>query len=200
MNPHRQSVFSILWGLLAGMVLAIPVTYGLVRWQSENRGVEVNQWRVSFDTGNFGNNYLLRAAIAVYSLGNAIPQEALFFHAFKDGSGTTLSGKQRYRISFPDGQYPPVGAFWSFTAYDAKDSFLVKNPLARYSISDRTPGVVTGPDGSLTFYFQNKAPVGMESNWLPVPEGEFTITLRTYIPQKELLNLEWKVPPIERIE
>jgi len=200
MTNSKKKYTSIALGLLLGLVLSIPLGYISIKWQSENRGVEINNWRVSFGTGNFGHNYLLRAAIAVYSLGNAIPEEALFFHAFKDGNGNKLSGKHRYKITFQRGHFPPVGAFWSFTAYDAKDSYLVHNSIGRYSISDRTPGVIFNHDGSMTFYFQHENPQVYASNWLPAPEGEFTITLRTYMPKKELLNLEWKVPPIERVE
>lgn len=185
-------------GLLLGLVVGAALAYGLIRWQSENRGVEVNGWRVSMGTGNFGNDYLLRAAIAVYSLGNAIPEEALFFHAFKDVDGQKLSGQQRYVVRFPQGYAPPVGAFWSLTIYNAADSYLAHNPIQRYSISDRTPGVVKDADGGWTFYLQHQAPAGVEANWLPVPPGDFTVTLRTYMPKPELLNLTWKPPGIAR--
>jgi len=188
----------VLGGLL-GLILSVPMAYGLIKWESVHRGVEVNHWRVSFGTGDYGHRYLLRAAIALYSLGNAIPEEALFFHAFEDNQGRRLNGKYRYRITFAKGQLPPVDAFWSLTAYSASDSFLVPNPMGRYSISTRTPGVQSNADGSLTFDLQVQTPANT-ANWLPVAADDFTITLRTYIPRPELMQLRWVPPAIERVE
>ena len=51
----------------------------------------------------------------------------------------------------------------SITMYGA-DFQLVKNPINRYSIGDRTKGVVRNADGSLDIYIQNAAPAGKESN------------------------------------
>jgi hypothetical protein len=195
-KPHR----SITLGIILGLALSVPLAYGLIKWESVNRGVAVNHWQVSFGTGNFGHHYLLRAAIAAYSLGNAVPEEALFFHAFEDSLGRPLTGEHRYRITFPKDKLPPVNAFWSLTAYNAKDSFLVHNPLQRYSISNRTPGVKANDDGSLTFMLEKQTPQQGAAQWLPLPEDGFTVTLRTYMPKPELTNLQWQPPGIERMD
>jgi hypothetical protein len=58
--------------------------------------------------------------------------------------------------------------------YDVPDYYLVANPLDRYSIGDRTPGLRTSDDGSVTIYMQHDSPgPGKESNWLPAPAGPF---------------------------
>ncbi len=192
---------SVLSGTLLGVVLALPVTYGLIDWKSKNRGMVVNQWRVSFRTGDFGHNYLLRAAIAVHSLGNAIPQEAMFFHGFYYGDGTLLNGENNsYEVVFPADGLPPVDAFWSLTVYDADNGFMVENPIDRYTISSRTEGVTPEPDGSLRFILSAEEPSEGAANWLPVKKGGFTVTLRTYLPRPELMALDWKPPAIQRIE
>jgi len=51
----------------------------------------------------------------------------------------------------------------------------VTAPIERYSISDRTPGLRFGEDGSLTLYIQKESPGGLdlEANWLPSPAGRF---------------------------
>ncbi len=189
----------IILGILVGIILAIPVSMKIVKWKSENRGVIVNNWRVSFRTGNFGDNYLLRAAIAVHSLGNAVPEEAMFFHGFFDHSGEKLHGENSYRIHFNAGELPPVNAFWSVTLYDT-EGFLVENELDRYALSDRNPNLTFNEDGSLDLFVQNREPAeNQKTNWIPAPNDEFTLTLRTYLPQKELLNLQWKIPYIERV-
>jgi hypothetical protein len=186
----------IMAGIAAGIILSVPLSLLIIRWKSENRGIVVNHWRVSMRTGNFGTNYLLRAAIAVHSLGNAIPEEAMFLHGFFDNEGKKLNGRNRYRIRFKADDPPPVDAFWSLTIYD-RDGWLVPNPLGRYSLSDRSRGLVYNKDGSLDILIQHEAPLRDDSNWLPTPEGEFTITLRAYLPKKELRELTWQIPPIE---
>ena len=49
-------------------------------------------------------------------------------------------------------------AFWSITMYDVPDYYLVENAIDRYSIGDRTPGLVHADDGSLTITMQRDAP------------------------------------------
>ena len=63
------------------------------------------------------------------------------------------------------------------------DFQLVKNPINRFSIGDRTPGLTCNPDGSLDIYIQNEPPTGHESNWLPSPpSGLFRLNYRIYLP------------------
>ncbi|RLD82506.1 MAG: hypothetical protein DRJ10_04975 [Bacteroidetes bacterium] len=189
----------IILGIVLGFFIAVPISLRIIKWKSENRGVVVNHWRVSFRTGNFGNNYLLRSAIAVHSLGNAIPEEAMFFHGFFDHEGKKLNGNNQYIIHFEPNELPPVDAFWSVTLYN-EDGYLVDNSINRYSLSDRSDGLQFNEDNSLDLYVQHKAPnEDNQSNWLPSPKTEFTLTLRAYMPKTELLNLEWKIPAITRI-
>ncbi len=189
----------IILGIVLGFFIAVPISLRIIKWKSENRGVVVNHWRVSFRTGNFGNNYLLRSAIAVHSLGNAIPEEAMFFHGFFDHEGKKLNGNNQYIIHFEPNELPPVDAFWSVTLYN-EDGYLVDNSINRYSLSDRSDGLQFNEDNSLDLYVQHKAPnEDKQSNWLPSPKTEFTLTLRAYMPKMELLNLEWEIPAITRI-
>ena len=93
-----------------------------------------------------------------------------------------------------------MNAFWSVTMYDGKTFFMVENPAKRYAIGSGTPGLKTAADGSLTLYIQNASPgAGLESNWLPAPAGPFDIHLRTYVPKKALLDGDYKLPPVERV-
>jgi hypothetical protein len=52
--------------------------------------------------------------------------------------------------------------------YDLPDFYLVANPIGRYSIGDRTPGLRRDADGSLTSVIQHDQPADT-SNWLPAP-------------------------------
>jgi hypothetical protein len=84
--------------------------------------------------------------------------------------GQPLDSTNRYELRLE--QPPPVDAFWSLTMYDVPDFYLVANPIDRYSIGDRTPGLKTADDGSVTIFMQADSPgAGKESNWLPTPEG-----------------------------
>ena len=74
--------------------------------------------------------------------------EATYAQTFEDESGVQLNGEHRYQIHFD--QLPPVEAFWSLTMYDLPNYYLIANPIDRYSIGDRTPGIEYGDDGSLT--------------------------------------------------
>ena len=48
--------------------------------------------------------------------------------------GKPYDGANRYTLTFPKGQLPPVDGFWSLTMYDA-NYFFVENPLNRYTLS-----------------------------------------------------------------
>jgi hypothetical protein len=51
-----------------------------------------------------------------------------------------MVGTHEYRLHFDPGRTPPANAFWSLTMYDAH-RYLVENPIHRYAIRDRTPGL-----------------------------------------------------------
>ena len=75
---------------------------------------------------------------------------------------------------------------------------LAENPIKRYSIGDRTPGLKTAADGSLTIHIQHESPgKESESNWLPASSGPFYVILRTYGPKQEILSGAYKIPPVQ---
>ncbi len=156
----------------------------------------VNGWRVNFHIRKFIADPLERAAVNRYGPGAHIAEEALYFSAVGDAQGQPLSGANRYSLTFPAGQIPPVDAFWSLILY-GPDFFLVDNPLNRYAINDRTPGLVKGADGSLTLLIQHEPPAD-QSNWLPAPDGKFQLIFRTYQPQPAILDRSYKLPPLQR--
>ena len=84
------------------------------------------------------------------------------------------------------------------------DFQLVKNPMNRFSIGDRTPGLTRNPDDSLDIYIQNQPPAGHESNWLPSPaSGLFRLNYRIYLPApeaKDTATLGKYLPPIKKVQ
>lgn len=158
----------------------------------------VNGWRLRTDIGTYGDDLDTRAAIARSGWGANVAAEAVYPSAVDDSSGATLDGTSSYRIHFAAGALPPVRAFWSLTLY-GPDRFFVENPLHRYALGDRSPGLVYGVDGSLDLYVGSVAPAGREANWLPAPAGEFSLILRLYLPDDAILDGRWVPPAIERL-
>ena len=162
-------------------------------------GRTVNGWQVlPGNTAKFGTDYNWRAVIARTGLGANPPQDAVCPHARVDAQGQPLTGANRYVIRFPNGQLPPVNAFWSITMYNAKQAF-VQNPIDRFAIGDRDT-LQFNDDGSLALYIQHDSPgEDKESNWLPAPKDSFNVFMRLYWPKKQILDGTWKVPPVERV-
>ena len=158
---------------------------------------KVNGWSYSLALGSYGENYLLRAAVARYGLGANGKDDAVYASCSTDAAGNALDGSTDYTIRFPAGQLPPVSGFWSITVYD-QDGFLVANPINRYAVGSET-GLVADADGSLTIQLRNTAPPPQspQANWLPVPAGPFSLTLRMYWPQGPVLNGYYVIPAVE---
>ena len=85
--------------------------------------------------------------------------------------------------------------------YALPSRLLVENPIDRYSIGDRTPGLVHDTDGSLTLTVQHALPDDPDraANWLPAPPGPFTAIFRLYGPEPSVVDGTWTQPPMRRI-
>lgn len=142
-------------------------------------------------------SYMLRAVAARTALWGSHDYEMVSAHTFHDADGEQLSGAKSYVLRFE--QPPPVGAFWSVTMYDSPDYYLVDNPAGRYSIGDRTPGLVCGDDGSLTIHLRKDRPSdpAQAANWLPAPDGDFRPVIRLYTPEQAVLDGTYEIPLIQ---
>jgi hypothetical protein len=108
------------------------------------------------------------------------------------------NGAHDYRIHFAAGHLPPARYFWSLTNYN-QAFFLVRNPINRYEIGNRSPGLRYNADGSLDVYLQRSTPTGHQANWLPSPAGTFEVTLRLYGPRATALNRTYVYPAITKL-
>jgi len=156
----------------------------------------VDGWTFNLHVGRYGDDGLLRAVVAATGWGANVPAEAVYAHASVDAQGNSLDGARRYVVHFPAGGLPPVNAFWSVTMY-GPDRFFIANPIDRYAIGDRTPGLQYGADGSLDLYIQHDPPAGHAANWLPAPTGPFFLTMRLYLPKRSVLDGEYRYPTVE---
>lgn len=170
-------------------------------------GQSVNGWTyppASMGRAGLANQFLIRAALQCLSgiIANE-PQEAVYLNTFKDASDEVLNGDQRYEIRFGKEDIPPIDelGFWSMTMYGLDYNF-VGNEIDRYSIGNRTDGLVFGDDGSLTLYLQSNRPDGDKAaNWLPSPAGQdFYVVLRTYLPKAPIVEQTWAPPEVRSTE
>lgn len=150
--------------------------------------------------GDFGQDYLYRAAVALSGLAALPPVEAMYMRAEGPLPRALFDGATAWRLSFPAGGHLPVQSFWSLSLYEATEDgqfFFADNPLDRYAIGDRTPGLKTNPDGSLDIWIGHQSPGSeRESNWLPAPAGPFALFMRAYLPKPELLDGGYRLPPV----
>jgi hypothetical protein len=156
--------------------------------------IDAPEWKIADRT----KAYVTRAVAARAGLWGNHGYEADYAFVWTDDEGQPLDGANRYELRLESP--PPVDAFWSLTMYDVPDFYLVANPIDRYSIGDRTPGLRTAEDGSVTISMQTDSPgSGKESNWLPTPEGRFRPILRMYQPQKAILDGSYVLPPVRKV-
>ncbi len=159
-------------------------------------GVSIsNGWAQVKSTGDYGTDFKKRAFVAYTNLGAPLETDVLSFTAGIDISGMRLNGEKNYILHLDADEIPSTRAFWSLTAYD-KEFKLVENKIQRYSLGNHNK-MKFNRDGSLDIYIQSKNPgKKLESNWLPIPKGEFEITARLFWPNEEALDANWNIPPI----
>ena len=187
-----------------GLARAAAMGPQIMKWKVKFRGTPYpSRWN-NLRPGDYGFDYFDRAAGALEGLFVHDRDEAEYFSTYEDGDARLLDGGNKYVVHFDKHEIPPTlkYGFWSFTMYGA-DFQLVKNPINRFSIGDRTKGLTYNPDGSLDVYIQSEPPSGHESNWLPSPpSGLFRVNYRLYLPTKEAQDpatLGKYLPPIKKV-
>jgi hypothetical protein len=148
-----------------------------------------------------GSDYLtyrsMGAMLGIY--GNS-DVEAVYASQQTAPDGQLLDGRRKWLLRFPAGQLPPVSEFWSITMYTLPQRLLTPNPINRYSIGDRTPGLHYGADGSLEIYLQAENPgPAKAANWLPAPAGPFFFVARLYGPKPSVLSGAWTLPALAEV-
>jgi hypothetical protein len=155
--------------------------------------IDAPEWRIA----DRRQAYAVRAASTRGGLYGNHGYEANYEFIYVDDGGDQLTGSRRYELRLEE--LPPVDAFWSLTMYDVPRFLLVANPIDRYSIGDRTPGLQFADDGSLTIYLQHESPgPEREPNWLPTPAGDFRPIMRMYQPRERVLSGDYVLPPVRR--
>jgi hypothetical protein len=159
-----------------------------------------NGWTTLKNGAEWGTDYNTRTAVAKSNIYVNDPPEAKYFYNDNDSAGTQMNGDNLYAVTFAKGQLPPVKGFWSMTLYNDRHLFN-PNPLQRYSLGTKNKTLQPNADGSLTLYAGAASPgADKESNWLPAPNGTFSLYIRGYWADKAMLDGTWTPPTIEKVK
>lgn len=167
---------------------------------ARGRQTFVNGWSYPrANLGDYGQDYLYRAIVALQGLGALPVAEAMYMKAAGDDGAGTFTGDGLYRLTMP--AQLPLDSFWSLSMYEATSDgqfFFTDNPINRYTIGDRTQGLKRNADGTLDVWIGRTDPGGDKSvNWLPAPKtGPFALYLRAYLPRPEMLDGRFRFPAI----
>lgn len=150
--------------------------------------------------GDFRQDYGFRAVVALGGLAALPLVEATYLRAGAPEGGGVFDGTRNWRLHLPADRRIPVDGFWSLSLYEVtpeRQFFFTDNPLNRYVIGDRTPGLTWNDDGSLDLWIGHERPdPARESNWLPAPAGPFALFMRGYLPRPELLDGRYRLPAV----
>ena len=150
--------------------------------------------------GDYGNNDLVRAAIALIGFGALKTRDARYFRTETDAAGDALTGTSSYRMVIPP-EGVPVKAFWSLSVYqpDADGRlFFFKVPIDRHSINSGSSDLFKRKDGSIVLHLSQERPQEKDVVWVPTPEGPFEAIFRTYRPEEPVIDGSWSVPPLAK--
>jgi hypothetical protein len=170
---------------MSRIILALQAAHTQIvdRWLSH---AGTTNWVNFNNIGDWDTNYLDRAAATeMWQWGNVL-KTASYYNAYVGPKGLLLdcSTEPAYILRFPPDQIPDAKRFWSLTAYIPDTVTLVPNSEDKYAVASYTPGLVTEPGGWVSIYIQPTMPLDpqMRANWLPVPEGPFSLSIRVYGP------------------
>jgi hypothetical protein len=166
------------------------------RWEHNGKPAG-NGWNRSVNNADWGVDYYDRVGTAKSNMFDNRPTETQYFYTDYDSNGDQLGNSKAYSITFAAGQEPPVKGFWSLTLYNDKHLFA-PNELNRYSLGTKSKDMQRNEDGSLTIYVGPESPGDdKKSNWLPAPDGDFSLYIRAYWGEDGILNGSWQPPEIE---
>ena len=158
----------------------------ICRADADAGGERAGAWRLDYDTGRYGRDYLRRAAVARAGRGGEPAPDELTAVTDADADGRPLSGRDRYLLRFAAQATPPAGAFWTLTTPAGSTGVL--------------RGLSLDGDGSLPIRIQHDEPAaGHRGNWLPAPAGRFSVVLRLYWPSEQALDRQWLPPAASRM-
>ena len=185
------------WGVDFARALDLGVSDGLtaIRIAADcHREAKAPGWRLARPLENDGQSVLGRAVRAYAGMGARVRADLLALVCDRDDSGQPLSGANCYRVRFPVGCLPPARRGWR----------LATSPAAPGDVKEGLSDgghVVPGSKGSLDVIV-GRAPraISAAANWLPAPDGPFSLVMRLCWPRPAALSGAWTMPPVKRLE
>ena len=171
-------------------------------FQFSNYGQQLpHHWSTISNEAAFGTDYFTRTAVAKSNILVNSPNETKYFYQDLDAGGAQLNSTDRYTVTFPKDDTPPVHGFWSLSIYN-EHHFFVANPINRFSVGTKSKDLKLAADGSLTIYVQADEPKDpvQRANWLPAPKGNFSLYVRAYWPKPAVRDGSWTPPAIEKVK
>jgi len=167
------------------------------QWRNNGRAAG-NGFNSPVNGAKWGTDYSNRTGTAKSNMYDNSPQETKYIYTDDDSAGKPLNGQNNYTITFA--KVPPVKGFWSLTLYNDVHMFN-SNALKRYSLGTKNKDLKFNPDGSLTLYAGAKSPgADKESNWLPAPEGTFSLYIRAYWAEPAVIDATWPPPTVTMVK
>lgn len=214
-RPGEQAVYAWITSLLDAAA-ADPHLGDLIRaeatdtnatllhdlFEFRNIGIPINDhWSTQHSGARFGTDYLSRTAMGKANIFVNLPTETTYFYQDLDADGQRLHGSNRYTVTFLTDALPPVRGFWSLTLCN-EHHFFHANDLDRYSLGTKNNTLHRTTDGSLTLHAGATPPPHPEelANWLPAPNGPFSLYIRSYWPEKAILDGTWTPPAVQRVD
>jgi len=118
--------------------------------------------------------------------------------ALVDSEDRPVDSAKNYRLRMPKDF--PARNFWSVFAYDAYTRTFIANSMKGRNLSSLDK-LVKNSDGSTDIYIGPTAPKGLEANWIEsIPGSEIFIGLRTYGPERALLDGTYKIPRFDLVK
>ncbi len=192
----KRPVLRLALAVLVGLGLGYGSTAGALLWTASRIGLyNPAGWMTARGIGGSEADPVLKALIARIGIFANSREEAVYFQGYVDNPRRKLTGDGRYRI---EGSVRLPAEWWSITLYNSRE-LLHPNPQRRYSFASFN--LQTAEDGSFAIDVAPERPPGA-ANWLPSPPGEsFSLTLRVYRPQPQLLDhLEsYPLPRLSRV-
>jgi hypothetical protein len=164
-------------------------------------GVKMNGWLLNpANHGDWKDDFYNRA-YATYTGGMyPVTNNSTYATTYNDANDIKIEGDGVYRLRFEKDNFPPATYFWSVTAYDAGTRDLYPNERNLHNYGTNIPYTKYGEDGSFEVIFSHEEPENSSAiNWLPIPRDGAWIGIRFYAPKQEVIDLEYEIPGIERI-
>jgi hypothetical protein len=119
------------------------------------------------------------------------------FYQDLDARGDRLNGANRYSVTSAKDQLAPARGFWSLALCN-EHHFFDPNDQNRYSLGTKNDTLQPNTEGSLTLHIAAQDHNSDLSNWLPARDGDFSLYLRAYWPEAEILEGRWTPPAVEQ--